>query len=469
MLYTHNQKVLPFVQSEEFLPPVSPWMSLAGFSIILSVCAAISLSSWMKYNVTVKVAASVRPTGEIRVVQLKSEGTVKSILVKENQVVKQGEAIAHLDDELLQIKKSQLQDNIQQDKLQIAQINAQIGSLNTQILAEAILADRTIISAKADLERSQREYQERQISTNSELLVAQANLQKAQADLQKAQADLSFAEVDRDRYEQLSQVGAIGRREFEQKKLIVTQTQATLEAGKKAVDIAQAKLQTAQAAINPSNAMVAIATERIAQEIARGKATIATLKKEKQALLQRRVELQNKLGQSQKELLQVARQLQDTILRASSDGIIFKLNLRNPGQVLRASEAVAEIAPNNAPLVIKAMIPTQEIKNVAIGHKAQLRIDACPYPDYGTLTGVVKAISPDTMTPTNNTDAAQSASTTPAASYFEATIEPESLTFGNGDRQCRIQSGMEIKADIISQEETVLKFMLRKARLIADL
>jgi HlyD family secretion protein len=469
MLYTHNQKLLPFVQSEEFLPPVSPWMSLAGLSIIVSVGTAISLSSWMKYNVTVKVAAAVRPTGEIRLVQPKVEGTVKSILVKENQLVKQGEAIASLDDETLQIKKSQLQDNIQQDKLQIMQINAQISALNTQILAEAIVADRTIVSAKADLERSQREYQERQITTRSELLVAQANLQKAQADLQKAQADLSFAQVDRDRYEQLAQVGAIGKREFEQKKLIVTQTQATLEGEKKAVDIAQAKVQAASAAVNPSNATIAIATERIAQEIARGRATIATLKKEKQALIQRRVEIQNQLGQSQKELLQVARQLQDTILRASSDGIILKLNLRNPGQVLRASEAIAEIAPNNAPLVIKAMIPTQEIKNVTIGHKAQLRIDACPYPDYGTLKGVVKAVSPDAITSTNNTDAAKSGSTTPAPSYFEATIQPESLTFGNGDRQCHIQSGMEVKADIISQEDTVLQFMLRKARLITDL
>ncbi|MFN6569130.1 HlyD family efflux transporter periplasmic adaptor subunit [Dendronalium sp. ChiSLP03b] len=470
MLYTHNQKLLPFVQSEEFLPPVSPWMSLAGLSIIVSVGTAISLSSWMKYNVTVKVAAAVRPTGEIRLVQPKVEGTVKTILVKENQLVKQGEAIASLDDEPLQIKKSQLQDNIQQDKLQIMQINAQISALNTQILAEAIVADRTIVSAKADLERSQREYQERQITTRSELLVAQANLQKAQADLQKAQADLSFAQVDRDRYEQLAQVGAIGRREFEQKKLIVTQTQATLEAEKKAVDIAQAKVQAASAAINPTNAMVAIATERIAQEIARGRATIATLKKEKQALIQRRVEIQNQLGQSQKELLQVARQMQDTILRASSDGIILKLNLRNPGQVLRASEAIAEIAPNNAPLVIKAMIPTQEIKNVTIGQKAQLRIDACPYPDYGTLKGVVKTVSPDAITSTNNnTDAAKSGSTTPAPSFFEATIQPESLTFGNGDRQCHIQSGMEVKADIISQEDTVLQFMLRKARLITDL
>jgi HlyD family secretion protein len=461
MLYTHNQKLLPSIQSEEFLPSVSRLTSLARLLLVGSVGASIILCSWMKYNVTVKANAVVRPTGEIRLVQSKIEGTVKSILVKENQLVKQGEAIAYLEDAQLQIKNSQLQGNIQQDKLQIMQINAQMKALDSQISAEAIVAERTVASAKADLQRNQREYQQRQITTSSELLAAQANLQKAKAELQKAQADLSFAQMDRDRYQLLSQNGAIGSREFEQKKLVVKQTQAILEAEKKAVDIAQAQVKSAKAAVNPTTATVAIAQERITQETARGKAAIATLKKEKQALIQRRVAIQNQLGQSQKELQQVANQQQDTIVRATSDGIILKLNLRNPGQVLRVSEAIAEIAPKNAPIVIKAIIPTQEIKNVAVGQKVQLRIDACPYPDYGTLKGVVETISPDAITPTSNT--------TSAASYFEATIQPQSLTFGNGKRQCQLQSGMEAKANIISQEETALQFILRKARLVTDL
>lgn len=466
MLYTHNQKLLPSMQSEDFLPPVSRWISLGGIFLIGSIVASISLCSWIKYNVTIKANAFVRPTGENRLVQSKIEGTVKSILVKENQFVKQGEAIAYLEDQQLQIKNSQLQGNIQQDKLQIAQIDAQIKALESQMLAEARVAQGTVASAKAELERNQWEYQYRQITTNSELLAAQANLQKAKANLQKAEANLSFAEMDRDRYQKLAEIGVIGNRELEQKKLVVKQTKAMLAAEKKAVEIAQAQVRSAKAAVNPTTAIVAIARERITQETARGKATIAALKKEKQALIQRRIAIQKQLGQSQKELQQVANQLQDTIVRTTSDGIILKLDLRNPGQVLRVSEAIAEIAPSNTPVVIKAIIPTQEIKKVAIGHKVQLRIDTCPYPDYGTLKGVVAGVSPDAITPVNNNiDAAKSGS----ASYFEATIQPQSLTFGNGERQCQIQSGMQAKADIISREETVLQFMLRKARLVTDL
>ncbi|BAY08378.1 HlyD family secretion protein [Calothrix sp. NIES-2098] len=470
MLYTHNQKILPSIQTDEFLPPISPWTSLAGIFLVGSVGAGISLSSWIKYNVTVKAPASVRPTGEIRLAQPKTEGTIKSILVKENQVVKRGDVIAYLDDEDIQIKKSQLQGNIQQGRLQIIQIDAQIRNLDNQIQAEHRVIERTVASAQSDLLRNQRDYQERQITTLSEFQAAEANLQKSYTDLQKAQADLDFAKLDRDRYQQLAEIGAVGRREFEQKKLVVDQTTAILESEKKAVDIAKTKVQSAKAAINPSNATVAMAQERIAQETARGEASIATLNKEKQALIQRRVEIQTQIIQSQKDLQQVINQLQDTIIRSTSDGTILKLNLRNPGQVVRASDAIAEIAPNNTPLVIKAMIPTQDIKNVAVGQEVQLRVDSCPYPDYGTLKGVVNAVSPDVITSQNNsTGSATSSAPTPAASYFEATIQPERFVFGHENHRCRIQSGMDATADIISKQETALQFMLRKARLITDL
>ncbi|MEH2154522.1 HlyD family secretion protein [Nostoc sp.] len=467
MLYTHNQKFLPSLQKDEFLPPISAWTSLAGIFLVGTIGSAIALSSWVKYNVMVETAATVRPIGDTKLVQPSIEGTVESIFVKENQIVKKGEAIARLDTEQLQIKKSQLQGNIEQARLQLIQIDAQTGTLDTQILAEKRFIERSVSSAKAELARNQREYQERRVTTDSEFLVSKASLQKARANLQKAQADLDFAKMDSDRYEQLAQVGAIGRREFEQKKLVVEQSKLILEAERISIQIAQAKLQSAKVVVNPSMAIIAIAQERIAQEIARGEATIATLNQQKQALMQRQVEMQTQLKQYQKELQQIETQLQNSIIRATSDGIILKLNLRNPGQVVRASESIAEIVPQNASLVIKAMIPTAEIKKVAVGQKVQLRVDACPYPDYGTLKAVVSAISPDVITPQSNNINVPTSS--PAAGYFEATIQPEMLTFGSSAHQCHIQSGMDAKANIISQEETALQFMLRKARLTTDL
>jgi HlyD family secretion protein len=465
MLYTHNQELNSVIENDNSLPPVSLWTSLAGVFLIGTVIISISLSSWVKYNVTVKAAAIVRPIGETRVVQSKIEGTVKSILVKENQVVKQGDMIAILDMEQLLIKKSQLEENIQQSKLQIFQIYAQNRSLNNQIIAEKKVIERIISSAKEDVLKNQREYQDRKINTDTELMTAAVNIQKELVDLEKAKADLEFAKVDRDRYEQLSKIGAIGNREFQQKQLVVQQTTLTLQSAKKAVDIATIKMKSNQAAINPTTALIKIAEERIAQEAAKGESNIAALNKEKESLIQKLLEIQTQIKQSQKELQQIENQRKNSIILATSNGIIFKLNLRNSGQFLRAGESVAEVVPNNASLVIKAMIPTAEINKIAIGQKVQIRVDACPYPDYGTAKGIVKTIAPDAITPQSKDTTTNS----PGISYFEVTIRPENNSFGNNNRQCLLQAGMNATSEIISREETALQFMLRKARLISDL
>ncbi len=470
MLYTHSSKLVPAIQAEDFLPPVSPWTSLAGIFLVGTVGSGVALASWVKYNVTVKAPAMVRPTGDIRLVQPERDGTVKSILVKQNQVVNRGDAIAYLDDKPLQIKKSQLQGNLDQAKLQLIQLSAQIRSLDVQMLAERRVIERTIASAQADLQRHQWDYQQRLVNASTDARAAMASLEQARLNLQKAQSDLQFAKLDSDRYQQLSEVGAVSRRDFEQKKLIVEQSSFKLEAEQKSIDVAQAKLKAAQAAMNPTMAQVAIAKQRIAQEIAKGEATIATLIKEKEAFLQRQLELKTQFHQYQKDIQQLDTQLQTTVIRATSDGIILKLNLRNPGQVVSPTQAIAEIVPHNAPLILKAMISTADIKNVEINQRVQLRLNACPYPDYGTLNAIVTSISPDAIASTsNNTGSLISSSPSTSDRYFEATIKPENLSFGNSHKTCTIQTGMNATADIISKQETALQYMLRKARLITDL
>ncbi|MBD2771495.1 HlyD family secretion protein [Iningainema tapete] len=469
MLYTENQRALPSVKSSDFLPPVSPWTSLAGITLIGTVGAAISLASSVKYNVTVKAPASVRPIGETRLVQPLIDGTIKSIYIKENQTVKQGDVIARLDDVELNIKNNQLRSSIQEGNLQLIQINAQLQALDNQIAAEKQIVDRTISSAKADLARNQREYQNEQVKTQSDSLAAQANLQKAEAELQKAKADLEYAKTESERYSTLVGEGAVAQLQYEQKKLAVSQAESLLEAQQKAVDIARASLQTAKSVLNPSKATVAIAQERIAQESAKGLSSVAAFIREKNALIQRRIEMRNQVVQSQKELQKNALKIGDSVIRATSDGTVVKLNLRNPGQVVRASEGIAEILPQNAPLIIKSIVPTSDIKHVAVGQKVSLRLDACPYPDYGTLKGVVSYVSPDAISPQANNTGATSATTTPSASYYEATIKPDSNSFGQFGRTCKIQAGMNAAAEIISKEETAMQFLLRKARIISDL
>ncbi len=163
---------------------------------------------------------------------------------------------------------------------------------------------------------------------------------------------------------------------------------------------------------------------------------------------------------------QVQQSISQTQIVSPTDGTILKLNLRNSNQPVRSGEEIAQIVPSNTKLVVKAMVAAQDISKVEIGQKAQMRVSACPYPDFGTLKGRVKAISPDAIGPATNST--QVTGIDAVNRFYEVTIQPEKLTLGEGDRQCKIQFGMEGRIDIISKEETALQFMLRKARLLAD-
>ncbi|GAC1498919.1 MAG: HlyD family efflux transporter periplasmic adaptor subunit [Chamaesiphon sp.] len=444
MLTDSNPEFLRPVQSDEFLPPISQWTTLGGLFLVGTFGVAVILAAITKYNVTVKAPGSFRPTGDLRVVQASTEGTVKSIEVKENMVVKQGDAIATIDDSQLETKKSQLKGDIQQSQQQIVEIAAQINALNNQRLAESQLMDGNIASAQADLSRNQRDYQDKQITST--------------AQVQQAQATVELARTEMEQYQQLANTGAIA-------KLQITQKEAAFKA-------AIAKLEESKAALNPNQGQVTMATERIAQERARGESTLATLNKEQKSLLQHQVEIQNQISRNRKDLQQIQTDLKKSVFRAPASGIILKLNLRNPGQVVRASDTIAEIAPGKTPLVVKARVLGQDVGKIAIGQNVQMRISAYPYPDYGVLNGKVSGISPDAIPPQNNSNATPSSTSAVAtASYYEVTIEPERtyMVKIKSDRHYPIQPGMELTADIISKEETVLTFILRKARLLTAL
>ena len=445
MLGEPNPDLLPQVQqSEEFLPPISLWTTLGGVFIVGTVGVAVTLAAIIKYNVTVKAPATVRPTGDLRIVQAATAGTIKSIQVKENQVVRQGDAIATIDNSQLQLKKSQIEGNIQQNQQQLAQIAAQINTLDEQRESQLNFINRTIASAQAQLELNRRDYKDKQITTKTQVLEAQAALDLAKEELK--------------RYQQLANTGAIASLQVKEKE--------------QAFIAAQARLKGAKAELNPSAAPVAIATEQIARERAGGLATLATLNKEREQLQSTQAEIQNQLGNNVKELQRIGIELGKTAILAPTDGTILKLELRNSGQVVSPGTSIAQIAPADAKVVVMARVAAQDISNVKSckeakveeckDGKVQLRFSAYPYPDYGVLKGAVRAIAPDATTP-------QSGSVGAVAPSYEVTIEPERPNFVRGDRSYPILPGMEATADIISKEDTVLTFMLRKARLITDL
>jgi multidrug efflux pump subunit AcrA (membrane-fusion protein) len=477
---------LPSTIDAEIVPSVSRWTTIGGLVTMGLVGIGVVLAAIIKYDVTVKAEATVRPEGEIKLVQASREGKIKSIQVKENQQVKQGEIIAYLDYWELQNKYEQLTTNLRQSKLQLTQIDAQINSLETQIVAETEKSNRSITSAEAELKSTQTEYQQNKLTTQAqvkeataklniarqELAKAKTELNSVEASLKSSQAALASATKKRDRYQKILSSGAISQEQFEEAQLAVQQQlqtvesqkatvlgqKQTIESQKQEISAAYAQLSRSQAALNPDYAVVEIAQQQIEREKANKRTTIASHLREKEALIQQRLEIEKQITQEEQQLQQLAQEINQSIIRATADGKVLKLNLRNHNQVVNPQDSIAEIAPTSSNLVVKAHINPQDRDRVAKEQLVKLKIDACPYPDYGILPGKVTAISADTVTSQNNEQ-----------KYYTAEISPAAESLTRGDKTCQLRSGMEVTADIITKAETPLQFFLRQARLITDL
>lgn len=438
-----DKDLLRTVNPDEFLPRIDWWITIGGMVFLAIFSASIALISVLKYKVTIKAPATVRPVGELRIVQAPVEGKIESIEIKENQQVGKGDIVAYIDDSRLQTQKSQLQGNIEQTHLQLAQIAAQLQGTNDQMAAETDRVQGSIASAIAELSRVQREYRDKLVTTASEV--------------KETEAAVELAKEEKTRYQQLVNTGIITQLQVKEKEM--------------SFKTALARFETARAALNPSQAGIEIARQQIFQAEAEAKATLATLNKEREQLIQQQIETQNQLSRDRQELQQIETELKGTIIRAAASGIVQELNLRNPEQMVSPGDVIAQIAPSDAPLEIRALVASQDIDQVKTGRKVQMRVSACPYPDYGTLQGTVITIAPDTTIPQSNQASGKSktASFDATQSTYDVTVQPNSLSLTASGKNCSIRSGMEGRVDIISKEETVLTFILRKARLLVDM
>jgi multidrug efflux pump subunit AcrA (membrane-fusion protein) len=487
---------------EEFLPAIGKWIVIGGSAMVAAFCGAIGLSSILKYKVTVQAPSTIRPIGELRLVQSTIEGSVLSIPIRENQIVKQGDVIATIRDlrleSKLKTKRSQLIGDIRKGRQQISALDAQLVALNLQGVGERDQNNRSISGIQSELSRTERDYLDKRTTSQSKVAKAEANIKTAEKDRQVAETELRVTDANlnsiraayeaavakRDRYQGASKEGAIAQNQLEEAQLTAEQQsqaivaqiatiakqQQTIARLQSVVTSARAELAEVQATLNPSRAEVEQVKSKIAREQANGKTTISRFQQEREKFLQQRVEIINQIAATQKEVAQIATELKPTQILAPIAGTVQDLNLRNTAQVVHPGDRLARIIPNDTPINIKANVAISDIGKVKVGQKVQMRVSACAYTDYGVLPGKVTEVSADAKSSDKNVGntTPQQSQAMAANGFYEVTVKPDVLTLGNRTNQCQIRSGMEGRADIISKEQTILQFVLSKARLLVD-
>jgi HlyD family secretion protein len=216
----------------------------------------------------------------------------------------------------------------------------------------------------------------------------------------------------------------------------------------------------------PSSKMFALQREsqdstgeigEIASEIARSKEQIGEVRLEllevdqsflSDALAELR-DVEQKLAEAQQKSFEIKQRLEHTIITAASAGIVNKLTVTNVKSVVKPGEVIAEIVPQDSPLILEARVEPSSIDRIVLGQPVVVRFPAFDRRDTPELAGTTSLISPDVK---------QDAPGTPPYYLVQVTM-PTGEFARLGTR--KILPGMPCELMFQTGERTVLNFLLK--------
>lgn len=261
-------------------------------------------------------------------------------------------------------------------------------------------------------------------------MLNRAQLSSTQRDVDSAASTLRYREVELKRYRSLLSSGAVAETVIEEK-----QAQAVLARN----DLAKAR-------------------QALREQQARGTAELARLGQGSNQAARDERELAKQVDQTRARLEEVKRALLNSVIKAPKAGTVIVNNLRHPQQVVRSGDVLAQIAPSQGDLQVKLSVPSSNVGNLKASQPAYLRIAGCPYPEFGVLKARVLNISADTIAQSTGGDGRGNAG-------FQVSLQPSTKPLTNRNRSCSLRHGMDVQADIVTRQTTVLGFILTKLRL----
>ncbi|MEM7580413.1 MAG: efflux RND transporter periplasmic adaptor subunit [Mastigocoleus sp.] len=268
-----------------------------------------------------------------------SSGIIKNLLVEEGDTVKKGQILAYMDD-------ANLQGQLTQAKAEVASAQANLEKLQAGNRSEEIA------QSKAQLEEAQANLN-KLINGNRPQDIAQA-----QARLNHSKATFKQAEKELERYQRLSDAGAISQQE-----LSIYQTSQ---------ETAYAQLQEAEQALK----LLQIGSRQ--EDIQQARAKVKQLQQSynlskagarKEDIIQAVAQVNSARGSLQTILAQI----DDTVVRAPFDGVITKIYSK-PGSFVTPNNTGGTSSSSLASSILSLTANNQLVANIAESNLAKIRI-----------------------------------------------------------------------------------------------
>ena len=360
---------------------------------------------------------------------------VRSIDVREGEVVRRGQILARLDPTFATADQASLQAQVSSLGAEVARLQAE--ATGTPYHApdtspEAVLQSAIYMQRQAERAAKLENYKQRMDATR-------AQIQRAMGDVQGYEDRLKVAselEQKRIELEQLQVGSQINR-------LAATDSRLEVQRG---LDDAKAQ---AQQSVRDFQALVA---ERDGYD-----------QQWRSQVGQDLSEHGRKLSDAEEQLHKAQLRHQLVELRADQDAVVLNIAHVSVGSVLQSGDQFLSLVPANAPLEVEANVPGNDSGFVHDGDKVTVKFDTFPFTSYGYADGTVRFVSADSFTsnpdkPRPRGGAPQGDDTGPA--FYRSRVSLDALKLHDTPPGFHVVPGMPVTADIKVGKRTVLTYLL---------
>ncbi len=446
------------------------WSRTIMVTLILLACFGIGWAYFAKIEQVVPATGQLKPEGAVKEVQAPVSGVVKTVNVKDGDLVKPGDLLLTFDpiasvaelNSLNKIRLALIKENQIYRRLMGASgaTGSELLYLRSNLPPETafLLKSRAALVAENELFRTQLKNSGQDlglgIDEQQRLQVAKKELDSrssaARLEVEKTRKQLTQNQIKReDSKKSLAiQEGILGKLKVLAEEGGISQLQylnQQQEVQNRAAEVAQLgeeekrlKFDIEKGQQEASNT-VAVSDKNILDKIADNKQRIATIDSQFMKVLldneQRLADVNSKISQSQQNV-----RYQE--LRAPVAGTVFDLQAKNPGFVATPTTKLLQIVPSEK-YIAEVFITNKDIGFVRKDMPVDVRMDSFPYSEFGDIKGKVIGIGSDALPPDQNHQFYR----------FPAKVSLDRQFLVIKGNRVDLQSGMSISANIKVREE----------------
>jgi hemolysin D len=428
--------------------PPSPLGRATAFSIIAIFAIAMTWACFGTVDIVAVAPGKLIPSSRTKTIQPFETGVVRSIEVRDGQLVKSGDVLVTLDTTMSAADLGHLKSDLMAARFDAARLKAALSGTRDPLSVFVPPDD-----APPDLVEMHRRFLISQVAEQNAKLGA-IDGQVAQKEAERTTFKASIEKL-RATLAPLQQRVEIRQHLFQKElgsKLTYLSELQELVGQQQEILIQQSRSNEADAAIS----MLAETRAKAVAEYERGLFEGLAKAEEKAAGL-----IQDVIKAEQRTSLQN--------LRAPIDGMVQQLAVHTIGGVVTPAQMLMMVVPTESRLEIEAMISNRDIGFVEVGQDAAIKIDTFNFTRYGLLQGKVLVISQDAITRNKSPDrpgdtpgGTDTTSSEPKGQelVYAARISVDRTQMEIENKRVNLSPGMAVTVEIKNGSRSIISYLL---------